>query len=176
MASQTKFVMPKTVEEANEIGVSLCIPRVFNNINHRRIKGWFIKNLRGWGFVERVDLVPVFKNGKQVYKRAYVHYAVGRFNMRATDEDGTNILQTFVDGSIIEVTYDDPWFWRLSLSRCARPDEPPSPYKQNLATPRIKRRQVIDLKEAASSKLEHETDLQPDEELRGDGAAAAAKK
>ena len=158
MATQTKFVMPKTAEEANEIGVSICIPRVFNNINHRRIKGWFIKNLRGWGFVERVDLVPVFKDGKQIYKRAYVHYAVGRFNMRATDADGTNILQTFVDGNIIEVTYDDPWFWKLSLSRCARPDEPPSPYKQNLATPRVKRREVIDLKQYPLKKTTTEND------------------
>ena len=63
MSSTTtqKFSMPTTVQEANQMGVSLCIPRVFNNINHRRIKQWFIKNLRQWGFIDRVDLVPVFK-------------------------------------------------------------------------------------------------------------------
>ena len=40
-----------------EQGVSLCIPRVFNNIGWRRIKQHIIEaNL---GFVERVDVVPV---------------------------------------------------------------------------------------------------------------------
>jgi len=130
MSSTQMFSMPTTVQEANKIGVSLCIPRVFNNINHRRIKEWFIKNLRQWGFIERVDVVPVFKNGKQVHKRAYVHYAPGRFNMRADDGNGNNILDSFISGDTIQVVYDDPWFWKLSLSRSARPVEAPKPYSK----------------------------------------------
>ena len=124
-SSNTTFTMPTTPAEANRIGVSICIPRVFNNINHRRIKSWFIQNLRHWGFVERVDVVPVFKNGTQVHKRAYVHYAVGKFNMKADDGEGGNILQALVDGSQIQVVYDDPWYWKLSLSKAARPAEAP---------------------------------------------------
>jgi len=124
------FSMPTTVQEANNMGVSLCIPRVFNNINYRRIKEWFIKNLRQWGFIERVDLVPVFKQGKQVHKRAYVHYAPGRFNMKADDGQGNNILASFISGDTIQVVYDEPWFWKLSLSRSARPAEPPKPYSK----------------------------------------------
>jgi len=130
MSSTTtqKFSMPTTVQEANQMGVSLCIPRVFNNINHRRIKQWFIKNLRGWGFIDRVDLVPVFKQGEQVHKRAYIHFAPGRFNMRADDGNGNNIIDSFIAGDTIQVVYDDPWFWKLSLSRSARPAEAPKPY------------------------------------------------
>jgi len=132
MSSTTtqKFSMPTTVQEANQMGVSLCIPRVFNNINHRRIKEWFIKNVRHWGFIDRVDLVPVFKQGKQVHKRAYVHYAPGRFNMRADDGNGNNILDSFIAGDTIQVVYDEPWFWKLSLSRSARPLEAPKPYSK----------------------------------------------
>ena len=124
------FSMPTTVQEANVVGVSLCIPRVFNNINHRRIKEWFIKNLRQWGFIERVDLVPVFKQGKQVYKRAYIHYAPGRFNMGVDDGQGNNILDSFIAGDTIQVVYDEPWFWKLSLSRSERPLEAPKPYSK----------------------------------------------
>jgi hypothetical protein len=123
----TTFTIPTTAAEANRIGVSLCIPRIFNNINHRRIKNWFIQNLRQWGFVERVDVVPVFKQGKQVHKRAYIHYAKGRFNMKADDGEGGNILEAFVTGDTIQVVYDDPWYWKLSLSRAARPAEAPKP-------------------------------------------------
>ena len=123
--SNTTFTMPKTADEANRIGVSLCIPRVFNNINHRRIKSWFIQNLRGWGFVERVDVVPVYKNGVQVHKRAYVHYAVGKFNMKADDGNGGNIIDALVAGNQIQVIYDEPWYWKLSLSKAARPAEAP---------------------------------------------------
>ena len=130
MSSTTtqKFSMPTTVQEANDMGVSLCIPRVFNNINHRRIKQWFIKNLRQWGFIDRVDLVPVFKQGNQVHKRAYIHFAPGRFNMRADDGNGNNILDSFIAGDTIQVVYDEPWFWKLSLSRSERPLEAPKPY------------------------------------------------
>ena len=124
------FSMPNTVQEANDMGVSLCIPRVFNNINHRRIKEWFIKNLRQWGFVERVDLVPVFKQGKQVHKRAYIHYAPGRFNLTADDGNGNNIIDAFINGDTIQVVYDEPWFWKLSLSRSPRPTEAPKPYSK----------------------------------------------
>ena len=126
MASfNTSFNVPKSADEANRIGVSLCIPRIFNNINHRRIKSWFIQNLRHWGFVERVDVVPVFKNGVQVHKRAYVHYAVGKFNLKADDGNGGNIIDALVAGNQIQVIYDEPWYWKLSLSKTARPAEAP---------------------------------------------------
>lgn len=132
MSSTTtqKFSVPTTVQEANDNGVSLCIPRVFNNINHHRIKQWFIKNLRQWGFIDRVDVVPVFRQGTQVHKRAYIHFAPGRFNMRADDGNGTNILDSFIAGDTIQVVYDEPWFWKLSLSRSARPAESPKPYSK----------------------------------------------
>jgi hypothetical protein len=125
--STTTFTMPKTAAEANRMGVSICIPRIFNNINYRRIKNWFIQNLRSWGFVERVDVVPVFKDGKQVHKRAFVHYAIGKFNLNADDGSGNKIIDALIGGDTIQVIYDEPWYWKLSLSRSARPDEPPKP-------------------------------------------------
>jgi len=68
-------------------GISLCIPRVFNNIGWRRIKQVFI-DLR-WGFVERVDVIKLGKN-----KRAFVHFAPGKWNTR--DQQAVDALAALV--------------------------------------------------------------------------------
>ena len=101
-----------------ETGVSLCIPRVFNNINYRRIKKSFI-DLR-WGFVERVDVIPMGQ-----YKRAFVHFAPGRWNNR--DRDATNALRAMKNKEEVKIVYDDPWFWKISISTVEKPKEPPKP-------------------------------------------------
>ena len=101
-------------------GVSLCIPRVFNNIGWRRIKQHLIEaNL---GYVERVDVVPVAGGA---YKRAYIHFAPGKWNMRdATARQALNALQ---EGKKIKLEYETPWYWLASISGAVRPDEAPKP-------------------------------------------------
>jgi hypothetical protein len=101
-------------------GISLCIPRVFNNIGWRRIKKHIIEaNL---GYVERVDVVPVAE-GK--YKRAFVHFAPGKWNMRdATARDALKALQ---EGNKIKLEYESPWYWLVGISGAARPAEAPKP-------------------------------------------------
>jgi hypothetical protein len=101
-------------------GVSLCIPRVFNNIGWRRIKQHIIDaNL---GYVERVDVIPV-AGGK--YKRAFVHFAAGRWNMR--DATARQALKALQEGKKIKLEYEQPWYWLVSISGAARPDEAPKP-------------------------------------------------
>ena len=58
-------------------GVSICIPRVFNNINEQRIKQIFIK--KNFGFIERVDLIPV---RNKEYNRAFIHFRPKSWNMK----------------------------------------------------------------------------------------------
>ena len=101
-------------------GISLCIPRVFNNISWRRIKKHIIEaNL---GYVERIDVVPVAE-GK--YKRAFVHFAPGKWNMRdATARDALKALQ---EGNKIKLEYESPWYWLVGISGAARPAEAPKP-------------------------------------------------
>lgn len=100
------------------MGVSLCIPRVFNNINWRRIKQVFI-DLR-WGHVERVDLVP-----KGAFKRAFVHFAPGKWNMR--DQEAMKVLAALKAGTEVKIVYDEPWYWKIGLSRAKKPAEAPKP-------------------------------------------------
>ncbi len=129
-----------------ESGVSICIPRVFNNINYRKIKQIFI-GLR-WGFVERVDVVPMGQ-----FKRAYVHFAPGRWNTRNQqamealqgmmdysdiqlrlqsakndgDRRGIDELTSRLKEAEVKILYDDPWFWKVGISLAPRAEEPPKP-------------------------------------------------
>lgn len=99
-------------------GVSICIPRVFNNIGWRRIKQVFI-DLQ-WGYVERVDVIP-----KGEYKRAFVHFAPGKWNM--SDKEACDVLAALKAGTEVKIVYDEPWYWKISLSRAKKPAEAPKP-------------------------------------------------
>ena len=92
-------------------GVSLCIPRVFANISWYRIKQVFIA--LNWGYVERVDVIP--SGGT---KRAFVHFAPGRFT-------STKVLEALCAGKPVKIVYDEPWYWQISLSRSPKPEEAP---------------------------------------------------
>ena len=99
-------------------GISFCIPRVFNNIGYRRVKEVMISC--GWGYVERVDMIQL--GG---FKRAFVHFAPGRFNTR--NPRAMAVLQALKNGDDVKIVYDDPWYWKISLSNSAKPDEAPKP-------------------------------------------------
>ena len=132
-------------------GVSICIPRVFNNISWKRIKGHMIH--AKLGFVERVDVVPVA--GKN-YKRAFVHFAAGKWNMR--DATARAALKALQEGKKIKLEYESPWFWLVGISGAARPAEAPKP-KQ--------RKTKIDLSPSTEeeSKASYDLSAQQDEEL-----------
>jgi hypothetical protein len=145
-AAYREELLARSVEDWCREGVSLCIPRVFANIGYKRIFGVFRR--LGWGYVERVDTIRVTPKTGQPYKRAYVHYTPGRFNMR--NSDALAALQHMVDGNDVQLEYEDnkPWFWKVSLSHARKPDEAPKPPKApavHLAAPRTQRRKVIDL-------------------------------
>ena len=140
-------------------GISLCIPRVFANIGWRRIKQHMIEaNL---GFVERVDVIPVTKFGKVIHKRAFVHFAAGKWNMRdATARQALKVLQ---DGRKIKLEYEAPWYWLVGISGAERPDEAPKPRERKVK---------IELDASAptapaENEEEYDTSAQPDEEMRG---------
>ncbi len=123
-------------------GISLCVPRVFANKRWTDVKRAFIDT--GMGFVERVDLIPVWKEGKLAYKRAYVHFAPGKWNMR----DHRETLQHLQDGNEIHVAYEKQWYWKASISDSKRPAEGPKKkeyaVKVNMV-PRVKRKERLDL-------------------------------
>ena len=154
MASITKYSAKQQANFAKNSdpnqSISLCIPRVFNNIGWRRIKQHMIEaNL---GFVERVDVIPVAGGA---YKRAFVHFAAGKWNMR--DETARKMLTALQEGKKIKLLYDEPWYWLCGISGAERPAEAPKPRERKM------RIQLADIK---SKKTEYALDEQPDEEMR----------
>lgn len=99
-------------------GISICIPRIFNNIGWRRVKQVMISC--DWGYVERVDIIP--QNG---YKRAFIHFAANRWNTR--NPRAMEVLKALKAGDEVKIVYDDPWYWKIGLSRSAKPAEAPKP-------------------------------------------------
>ena len=101
-------------------GISLAIPRVFNNIGWRRIKQIFIS--LGWGFVERVDVISV-QGGKA--KRAFVHFAPGKWNTR--NPEAMAALDALRNGQVVKIIYDEPWYWKVGISQSKKLLEAPRP-------------------------------------------------
>jgi hypothetical protein len=131
-------------------GISLCIPRVFNNIGWRRIKQHMIE--AKLGFVERVDVIPVAGGA---YKRAFVHFAAGKWNMR--DETAREMLTALQEGQKIKLEYDEPWYWLAGISGAERPAEAPKPRERKM------RIQLADIK---PKNTDYALDAQPDDEMR----------
>ena len=140
-------------------GISLCIPRVFNNIGWRRIKQHIIEaNL---GFVERVDVVPVAE-GK--YKRAFVHFAAGKWNMR--DATARAALKALQEGQKIKLEYESPWYWLVGISGAARPAEAPKPRERKTRIDLTATYKPVSSVGAASLAAGYDLSAQQDSELR----------
>ena len=103
------FIVNSDVEN----GISLCIPRMFNNIGHRRVKGVFIK--QNWGFVERVDVIHYGD-----HKKAFVHFRKGSWNWNVRT---AQILDQLQRGEQIHLRYENgkPWFWHVGVSYVEKP-------------------------------------------------------
>lgn len=93
---------------------SICIPRTLNNITWRTVKDTF-EQILGKGTVERVDLIND-RNGEPFCK-VFVH-----LRYWPADGEAVNIRDRLVDGEVVKIVYDNPWFWKCSASRLPKPD------------------------------------------------------
>ena len=84
---------------------SLCIPRVFSNINEARIRRILAElNL---GDIARVDIVSNKSPDKdKSFNRVFIH-----FNKWNTNENANTARERLINGKDIKIIYDDPWFW-----------------------------------------------------------------
>jgi len=80
-----------------------------------------------WGYVERVDLVPVGRIPKGRFKTAFIHYRANSWNTR--DTQACEVLEKLSNGPThhVEITYDEPWYWKIFISSAERTAEAPKP-------------------------------------------------
>ena len=98
---------------------SLCIPRVFPNIDERRIRR--ILGDLNMGEIDRIDIVPRQTDKGEKFNRVFIHWR--RWNSGGNAEVAR---QRLLNGKDIKIVYDDPWFWKISAYRqpAKRQDQP----------------------------------------------------
>ena len=103
----TDFVDLRCLAESQP---SVCIPRVFNNIDESRVRRVFAQ--LGLAVINRVDFI-VKKNDKgESFKRVYVHFEKWLWTPGAQEA-----RRKLITGKEIKIVYDDPWFWKVSALR-----------------------------------------------------------
>ena len=93
---------------------SLCIPRVFSNIDERRIYRIF-DDLK-LGDIDRINIVRTNNSKGDKCNRVFIHFTRW-YNSRNADTARERLL----NGNDIKVIYDDPWFWKVAAYREAPP-------------------------------------------------------
>jgi len=98
---------------------SLCIPRVFPNIDERRIRGVF--DSLDMGEIERVDIIKRTTEKGENFNRVFIHWKSWN-----SSDNANQARERLLNGKEIKIVYDDPWFWKISAYR-----EPPARHAVN---------------------------------------------
>ena len=120
---------------------SICIPRVFNNIDAKKIGNVF--DQLQLGKIKRIDMIECKNEKGEKFKRAFVHFEQWNWN-----EDAQAARRKLIEGKEIKIVYDTPWFWKISANRSSatndrREEGPPAP-----AIQRSKPHMELDLEDA----------------------------
>ena len=132
---------------------SLCIPRVYPNINEIRIRKIF--NDLDLGDIERIDIVNKTNEKGEKFNRVFIH-----FKRWYVNENADAARERLQNGKDIKIIYDDPWFWKISAYR--EPIQKPNP--QQVPTPFIKKKVmlIIESDDEDSASKQQTTDRRDD--------------
>jgi len=100
---------------------SLCIPRVYPNINEIRIRKIFDELTLGE--IERVDIVSKTTEKGDKFNRVFIH-----FKRWFSEGNAVVARERLINGKDIKIIYDDPWFWKVSAYR--EPNQKPKQQQQ----------------------------------------------
>ena len=86
---------------------SMCIPRVYSNINQGRIRKIF--DDLNIGVIEHIDIVSKTTDKGERFNRVFIHMERWFNNSNAS-----LARERLLGGKDIKIIYDDPWFWKVS--------------------------------------------------------------
>ena len=114
---------------------SLCIPRVYSNIDEARIRHVFDE--LDMGDIQRIDVISKTNDKGDKFNRVFVH-----FKQWNASENANIARERLINGKEIKILYDDPWFWKVSAYR-----EPvrPSGAKQSHSAHRPQKKAIIQI-------------------------------
>ena len=135
---------------------SICIPRTFTTIRGEQTKRAVFNTFRDLriGYVERIDTVHKTDQRGERYCTVYVHL---KWNMGSALARDTR--QKLIDGQDVKIVYDEPWFWKCTMSTMEKP-EARFPEKQERTTSRPR----IDLGEGTRAVSRYTRDDQQERE------------
>ena len=113
---------------------SICIPRTFTTIRGEQTKRAVFNTFRDLrvGHIDRIDTVHKTDQRGERYCTVYIHLKWNMANSLARET-----RQKLLDGQDIKVVYDEPWFWKCTMSNVEKPDDR-NPRKANTSSrPRI---------------------------------------
>ena len=94
---------------------SICIPRVFNNIDEQRVAKVFQSlNIAS---IERIDIIQRTNDKGESFKRVYIHFYAWN-----NTSDAVAARTKLLEGKEIKIVYDDPWYWKVSANT-SKPDQ-----------------------------------------------------
>ena len=89
---------------------SMCIPRVFPNIDEKRIRRIF--DDLALGEIQSIDFVSKKTEKGESFNRIFVH-----FRRWFSNRNADTARERLLDGKEIKIIYDEPWFWKVSAYR-----------------------------------------------------------
>ena len=95
---------------------SICISYVFANVRRQQV--WEAMKESNLGFIERIDMVKMTGKDGKSFQRVFIHFKHWFRNNRAR-ETRTKLI----NGGMVKLFYNDPWFWKLTASRSKKPEE-----------------------------------------------------
>jgi hypothetical protein len=121
-------------DEAAMTHPSICIPRTFISIRGKPTKTAVFNTMRDLkiGFIERIDVVQKTDTRGERYCTIYIHL---KWNMR--NRLACDTRQKLLDGNEVKVVYDDPWFWKCTMSTMRKPDREGGNGARSAPRPRI---------------------------------------
>jgi hypothetical protein len=120
----------------------MCIPRVFPNIDEKRIRRIFDE--LSMGEIDHIDIIGKTTEKGEKFNRVFVHFRKWHSNQNAD-----TARERLINGKEIKIIYDEPWFWKISAYReQPRPQRTQEPRPQR-PQPRPQARLQFDEEEGA---------------------------
>ncbi len=69
------------------------------------------------GRIERVDMVRKENEKGEKFQRVFIH-----FKLWDRNEEAEAVREKIKSGDMIHIVYDDPWFWKVGMSRVTKPE------------------------------------------------------
>lgn len=122
----------EAIKDLDATEPSICIPRVFPNISHQRIKR--VMEGLNIGTIDRIDMVNKTNAKGATFKRVFIH-----FKEWNDSEASVRMREKLINSEQVKIFYErdesKPWFWKVSKSTAPKPDftDKPKPIKAKTA-------------------------------------------